>query len=150
MSEELRVKVLEWLEFEADNLPVPEGPMTFIDPFKPILKGALNTIYLDPFGPEFEYNSISFNAEELGVTQANVREQLNNPDPQIRRLLGVERGLGDGLGVSDDFALRLIETLGNYGEIFERNLGGGSPLRIERGLNRLYTNGGILYAPPNR
>jgi general L-amino acid transport system substrate-binding protein len=90
------------------------------------------------------------NAEELGVTQANVREQLNNPDPQIRRLLGVERGLGDGLGVSDDFGLRLIETLGNYGEIFERNLGSGSPLRIERGLNRLYTNGGILYAPPNR
>jgi hypothetical protein len=66
ISEELRAKVLEWLEFEADNLPVPEGPMVFIDPFKPILKGALNTIYLDPFGPEFEYNSISFNAEELG------------------------------------------------------------------------------------
>jgi general L-amino acid transport system substrate-binding protein len=90
------------------------------------------------------------NAEELGITRANVREQLNSRDPQVRRLLGVEGGLGQTLGISDDFGFRMNEALSNYGEIFERNLGEGSPLGIERGMNRLYTNGGILYAPPNR
>jgi general L-amino acid transport system substrate-binding protein len=90
------------------------------------------------------------NAEELGITSANAREQLNSRDPQVRRLLGVEGGLGQTLGIGDDFGFRMIEALGNYGEIFERNLGEGSPLGIERGMNRLYTSGGILYAPPNR
>jgi general L-amino acid transport system substrate-binding protein len=90
------------------------------------------------------------NAEELGVTKANVREMLKSPDPQIRRLLGVEGGLGSTLGIADDYAVTMIEALGNYGEIFDRNLGPSSPLGVERGMNRLYTQGGILYAPPNR
>ena len=90
------------------------------------------------------------NAEELGVTRANVREMLKSPDPQIRRLLGTDGGLGPMLGAPADYGLRLVEALGNYGEIFERNLGSGSPLKIERGLNRLYSQGGVLYAPPNR
>jgi general L-amino acid transport system substrate-binding protein len=90
------------------------------------------------------------NAEELGITQANVREMLRSPDPQIRRLLGVEGALGSTLGIADTYAVTMIEALGNYGEIFERNLGSGSALGIDRGLNRLYTQGGILYAPPNR
>jgi general L-amino acid transport system substrate-binding protein len=90
------------------------------------------------------------NAEELGVTRANVRQMLNSPDPQIRRLLGADGGLGLMIGAPADYGLRLVEALGNYGEIFERNLGSGSPLRIERGLNRLHSQGGILYAPPNR
>jgi general L-amino acid transport system substrate-binding protein len=90
------------------------------------------------------------NAEELGITQANLRERLTSTDPQIRRLLGVEGQLGSTLGVANDFGAKLVAALGNYGEMFERNLGSGSQLGIERGMNRLYTNGGILYAPPNR
>lgn len=90
------------------------------------------------------------NAEELGITKANVREKLGSSDPQIRRLLGVEGGLGDTLGIGNDFGLRMIEALGNYGEIFDRNLGPATPLGVDRGINRLYTEGGILYAPPLR
>ncbi len=90
------------------------------------------------------------NAEELGVTRANVREIRGSPDPQIRRLLGVEGELGRSLGVANDFAVTMIAAIGNYGEMFERNLGSGSALKIERGLKNLYTKGGILYAPPNR
>lgn len=90
------------------------------------------------------------NAEELGVTKANVREMLASPDPQIRRLLGVEGDLGRGLGIANDFAVTMVSAVGNYGEMFERNLGAGSALKIERGLNNLYTKEGILYAPPNR
>jgi hypothetical protein len=66
ISTELRAKLVEWLKFEADDLPTPDSGTVFIQPFKPILKGALNTIYLDPFGTDFQYSSISFNAEELG------------------------------------------------------------------------------------
>jgi len=90
------------------------------------------------------------NAEELGVTKANVRDMLGSPDPQIRRLLGVEGDLGRGLGVANDFAVTMVSAVGNYGEMFDRNIGSGSILKIERGLNNLYTKGGILYAPPNR
>lgn len=90
------------------------------------------------------------NAEELGVTKANVREMLGSPDPQVRRLLGVEGELGRGLGVANDFAVTMISAIGNYGEMFDRSLGAGSALKMERGLNNLYTKGGILYAPPNR
>ena len=90
------------------------------------------------------------NAEELGVTKVNVRDMMGSPDPAIRRLLGVEGELGRGLGIANNFGLTLIAAVGNYGEMFDRNLGVGSALKIERGLNNLYTNGGILYAPPNR
>ena len=90
------------------------------------------------------------NAEELGLTQANVREQLNSRDPQVRRLLGVEGGLGETLGIGNDFGLRMVETLGNYGEIYERNLGVDSKLGIPRGMNQLWSLGGIQYAPPIR
>lgn len=90
------------------------------------------------------------NAEELGVTRANVRDMLKNPDPQVRRLLGVDGGLGKGMGSTDDFAMRVISAVGNYGEVFERNLGKDSPMKIERGMNRLWKDGGILYAPPIR
>lgn len=90
------------------------------------------------------------NAEELGVTKDNVREMLASRDPQIRRLLGVEGELGKGLGSTDDFAVRIISAVGNYGEVFARNLGNDSPLKVDRGLNRLWKDGGILYAPPNR
>jgi general L-amino acid transport system substrate-binding protein len=89
-------------------------------------------------------------AEELEVTQANAEEQMKSPNPEIRRLLGVEGRFGAAIGLSTDWALRAIQAGGNYGEIFERNLGAGSPMKLPRGLNKLWDRGGILYAPPVR
>lgn len=90
------------------------------------------------------------NAEELGVTQANVDEMKNSKSPAIRRLLGLEGIAGKGLGLNDDWAYQIIKQVGNYGEVFERNVGTGSPLKISRGLNALWNKGGIMYAPPIR
>jgi len=89
-------------------------------------------------------------AEELGVTQANVDEKLKSDNPAIRRLLGVEGSYGEGLGLTKDWAYRIIKAVGNYGEIFERNVGQGSPIKIARGLNALWNKGGLQYAPPIR
>jgi general L-amino acid transport system substrate-binding protein len=89
-------------------------------------------------------------AEELGVTQANVDEKLKSDNPAIRRLLGVEGNYGEGLGLTKDWAYRIIKAVGNYGEIFERNVGQGSPIKIARGLNALWNKGGLQYAPPIR
>ena len=89
-------------------------------------------------------------AEEIGVTQANVEEMLKSANPDIRRLLGVEGNFGEGLGLTKDWAYRMIKAVGNYGESFERNVGMGSPIKIKRGLNALWTKGGLQYAPPIR
>ncbi|MGB7973062.1 MAG: amino acid ABC transporter substrate-binding protein [Roseiarcus sp.] len=89
-------------------------------------------------------------AEELGVTRANVDEKLKSDNPAIRRLLGVEGSYGEGLGLTKDWAYRIIKAVGNYGEIFERNVGQGSPIKIARGLNALWNKGGLQYAPPIR
>ena len=89
-------------------------------------------------------------AEELGVTQANVDEKLKSDNPAIRRLLGVEGNFGQGLGLTNDWAYRIIKAVGNYGESFERNVGMGSPIKIRRGLNALWNKGGLQYAPPIR
>jgi general L-amino acid transport system substrate-binding protein len=89
-------------------------------------------------------------AEELGVTQANVDEKRKSDNPAIRRLLGVEGSYGEGLGLTNDWAYRIIKAVGNYGEIFERNVGQGSPIKIARGLNALWNKGGLQYAPPIR
>lgn len=90
-------------------------------------------------------------AEELGITQANVDDlKANSTIPEIRRFLGAEPGLGEGLPVDDEWAYRVIKQVGNYGEIFDRNLGQGSPFKLERGLNALWTHGGLLYSPPFR
>jgi general L-amino acid transport system substrate-binding protein len=90
------------------------------------------------------------NAEELGVTSANVETRRSSANPEVKRLLGLEGIKGQGLGLSDDWAYRVIKQVGNYGEVFERNVGRGSPLKIERGLNALWTQGGLQYAPPIR
>jgi general L-amino acid transport system substrate-binding protein len=89
-------------------------------------------------------------AEELGVTKGNVEEQLKSPNPEIRRLLGVEGQFGESLGLTNDWAYRIIKRVGNYGEVFERNVGQGSSLKIERGLNALWTKGGLQYGLPVR
>jgi len=91
------------------------------------------------------------NAEELGVTSANVDELKNaSSSPEIQRLLGLSGIKGQGLGLSDDWAYNIVKQVGNYGEMFERNVGMGSPLKISRGLNALWRDGGIQYAPPIR
>jgi len=90
------------------------------------------------------------NAEADGVTQQNVDEMLKSPNPEIRRLLGLEGGFGAGLGLSNDWAVAILKAVGNYGESFERNLGSGSRLGIPRGLNALWKDGGLHYPPPIR
>ncbi|MEC9369415.1 MAG: amino acid ABC transporter substrate-binding protein [Pseudomonadota bacterium] len=90
------------------------------------------------------------NAEELGVTAANAEAMRKSEVPDIRRLLGTEGDFGKGLGLDQDWAYRAIKAVGNYGEIYTRNLGTGSPLNIPRGVNNLWNRGGILYAPPIR
>src|SRR5690349_19043390 len=89
-------------------------------------------------------------AEELGITQANVDDQKKSDNPDVKRLLGTEGKYGEALGLTDDWAYRIIKLVGNYGEIFERNVGQGSPMKIARGLNGLWTKGGLQFAPPIR
>jgi len=90
------------------------------------------------------------NAEELGITQTNVRQRLNDADPNVQRLLGKIPGLGRSLGLDDDWAYQIVLQVGNYGESFERNLGSVSPLGITRGLNALWRDGGLMYPLPMR
>ena len=89
-------------------------------------------------------------AEELGVTSANVDQQKGSNNPEVRRLLGVDGSQGSELGLSNDWAYQIIKQIGNYGEIFERNIGVNTPLGIARGLNALWTDGGLIYSPPFR
>ncbi|MBK9082730.1 MAG: amino acid ABC transporter substrate-binding protein [Rhizobiales bacterium] len=90
------------------------------------------------------------NAEELGVTKANVEEMTKSANPETRRLLGVEGEFGKTLGLPADWAKAAIASVGNYGEIFERDLGAGSALKLPRGPNALWTKGGLIFAPPIR
>jgi len=89
-------------------------------------------------------------AEEYGVTQANADQMLKSDNPTIKRLLGATPGMGKNLGLDEQYMLRAIKQVGNYGEIFERNLGKGSALKLDRGLNALWTKGGLMYAMPFR
>jgi general L-amino acid transport system substrate-binding protein len=116
----------------------------------------------EPFGPVVRqgddrwFNLVKWthfallDAEEAGVTSANVLESRKSVDPEIRRLLGVEGDFGAGLGLPADWVVRIVKAVGNYGEIFERNLGQDSPLKIPRGFNAQWRHGGLHYAPPVR
>ena len=90
------------------------------------------------------------NAEELGVSQKTLDEALKSDKPEVRRLVGTEGNMGEQLGLTKDWVVRIIKHVGNYGETFERNVGASSRLGIARGLNNLWTKGGIQYAPPIR
>ena len=90
------------------------------------------------------------NAEEAGVTQKNVDEMAKSDKPDLKRMLGADGNLGEQLGVTKDWVVRIIKHVGNYGESFDRNVGAGSKLGIARGLNNLWNKGGIQYAPPIR
>jgi general L-amino acid transport system substrate-binding protein len=121
-----------------------------------------NIISKEPLGPVVRqgddqwFNIVKWtlfaqiNAEELGVTQANVSEMKSSTNPEIQRLLGTTGDMGEKLGVPADFGFRIVQTVGNYGEMYDRNVGPDTPLGLDRGLNALWNNGGIMYAPPVR
>ena len=87
-------------------------------------------------------------AEEKGITSKNVDQMLTSPDPEVKRILGATPGNGQSLGVDEKWAYNIVKQVGNYGESFERNVGMGSKLKVERGLNALYSHGGLMYPPP--
>jgi general L-amino acid transport system substrate-binding protein len=90
------------------------------------------------------------NAEEAGVASKSIDEALKSDNPDVKKLAGTEGNYGEQLGLTKDWAVRIVRHVGNYGEVFERNVGQGSPLKIARGLNALWTKGGLQYAPPIR
>ncbi len=87
-------------------------------------------------------------AEFLGVSSKNVDEMMKSDNPQIQRFLGANPGNGEALGLDEKWAYNIVKMVGNYGEVFERNVGINTPLKLERGLNALWTNGGLMYTPP--
>jgi general L-amino acid transport system substrate-binding protein len=89
-------------------------------------------------------------AEELSISQKTLDEAMKSANPEVKRFVGTEGNYGEQLGLTKDWAVRIVKQVGNYGESFERNVGMGSPLKIDRGLNKLWTKGGIQYAPPIR
>jgi general L-amino acid transport system substrate-binding protein len=90
----------------------------------------------------------TFNAEEMGITSANVDEMRSSNDPNVQLMIGKDTKIGEKLGLDNDWAYRVVKQVGNYEEIYERNFGSGSPLKLPRGLNTLWTNGGLLYGFP--
>jgi general L-amino acid transport system substrate-binding protein len=90
------------------------------------------------------------NAEELNITSKNIDEMVKSTNPDIKRFVGTEGNYGEQLGLPKEWAVSIVKLVGNYGEVFEANVGQGSPLKIERGLNKLWSKGGIQYAPPIR
>jgi general L-amino acid transport system substrate-binding protein len=122
-----------------------------------------NVISKEPLGPLVRqgddqwFNIVKWtlfalvNAEELGITAANVEQmKAGSKDPNVRRLLGAEGNFGEAMGLGADWAYQAVKQMGNYGEMFERNLGNSTPLGIARGLNALWSQGGLQYAPPIR
>ena len=87
-------------------------------------------------------------AEELGINSENVDSFADTEDPEIRRFLGIEGNLGEDMGLPNDFARSIVKNVGNYGEVYQRNIGG--PFELERGLNALWSDGGLMYSPPFR
>jgi general L-amino acid transport system substrate-binding protein len=121
-----------------------------------------NVISKEPLGPAVRqddmqwYNIVKWtlyamvNAEEYGVTQSNVDEMRDSRVPVIQRMLGVNADTGRAMGLSSDWAYQIIKQVGNYGEVFDRHVGQDSELGFERGMNELWSRGGLLYAPPLR
>ena len=127
-----------------DNIVLPE--IISKEPLAPSVRQGD-----DPWYNVMTYSVYAMvNAEELGVTSKNVDEMKKSDNPNIRRLLGVEGEQGKAFGLSNDWAYNIIKQVGNYGEVFDRNVGEGSPLKIKRGLNALWTKGGLQYSMPIR
>ena len=138
----------------AANVPPPAKPEDFI-----VLPEIISK---EPLAPAFRQGDHQFGdivrwsqyamieAEEYDITSKNVDEMLKSENPSIKRILGVTPGMGKALGVDEKWVYNIIKQVGNYGESFERNIGMGSPLKIERGLNALWSKGGLQYAQPIR
>src|SRR5208283_3402049 len=121
-----------------------------------------DVISKEPLGPVVRQNDPNWveivrwvhfamlNAEELGVTSKNIGQALQSQKPEVMRLVGTAGDFGAQIGLTNAWAANVVRAVGNYGEVFERNLGVHSPLAIPRGLNQLWNNGGIQYAPPIR
>jgi general L-amino acid transport system substrate-binding protein len=133
---------------------------TFTDPENHVILPEI--ISKEPLGPATRHGDDQWSdivtwvlnalvtAEEKGVNSANIDSMKSSKDPEVLRLLGVEGSQGEELGLSRDWAYNMIKSVGNYGEIFERNIGVNTPIGLERGLNALWTNGGLQYSPPFR
>jgi general L-amino acid transport system substrate-binding protein len=146
--------------YTADATGLYAGRMALADPDDNIVLPEI--ISKEPLGPVVRQgddrwfnivkwvNFAMINAEELGVTSKNVDEKATSENPEIRRLLGFEGNFGEAMGLDPQWAYRIVKLVGNYGEIFDRNLGEGSPLKIKRGMNAVWSKGGLLYAPPIR
>ena len=116
----------------------------------------------EPLAPAFRQNDSNWGdivswsvwllmaAEEKGITQANVDEKLKSEDPDVQRMLGVTEELGKMLGLDNKWGYNIIKSVGNYGEIFERNVGEGTKLGLTRGPNALWNKGGLIFSPPIR
>jgi len=89
-------------------------------------------------------------AEEANISSKNIDQMMTSTDPGVKRIVGTEGNYGEQIGLTKDWAVRIVKLVGNYGEIFDKNVGSGSPLKIDRGLNKLWSKGGIQYAPPIR
>jgi len=132
------------LQVPDDHIVLPE--IISKEPLGPVVRHG-DDVWLDLV--KWTHNAM-LNAEELGVTKANVDDMLKSDNPEIKRLVGTEGKFGEAIGLTNDWSYRIIKLVGNYGESFERNVGSGSQLKIARGLNALWTKGGLQYAPPIR
>jgi general L-amino acid transport system substrate-binding protein len=138
----------------AANVPPPLSPADFV-----ILPEIISK---EPLGPMVRHGDNQFTdivrwtqyamleAEEYGITSKNVDEMLKSDNPTIKRILGVTPGMGKALGVDEKWVYNIIKLVGNYGESFDRHVGPNSLLKIDRGVNKLWTQGGLQYAPPIR
>jgi general L-amino acid transport system substrate-binding protein len=138
----------------AANVPAPATAADFI-----VLPEIISK---EPLAPAVRHGDNQFadivrwtqyamiEAEEYGINSKNIDEMLKSDNPSIKRILGVTPGMGKALGVDEAWVVNIVKQVGNYGESFERNVGSGSPLKIERGLNKLWSQGGLQYAPPIR
>ena len=92
--------------------------------------------------------NVTFLAEEKKLTRANVDANRSSNDPEVKRMLGSTPGMSKQLGLADDWAYQIVKQIGSYAEIYDRTLGEGSTLKLPRGLNKLWNEGGLLYSPP--
>ena len=138
----------------AANVPPPAKPEDFVilpeiiskEPLAPVVRHGDNQ-----FADIVRWSLFAMlEAEEYGITSKNVDEMLKSDNPTIKRILGVTPGMGKALGVDEKWAYNIVKQVGNYGESFERNVGKDTPLKIERGLNALWSKGGLQYAEPIR
>jgi general L-amino acid transport system substrate-binding protein len=138
----------------AANVPAPAKADDYV-----ILPEIISK---EPLGPVVRHGDNQFadivrwaqyamlEAEEYGINSKNVDEMLKSDNPSIKRILGVTPGMGKALGVSETWVYDIVKQVGNYGEVYDRHVGPNTPLKIDRGLNRLWKDGGIQYAPPIR